>query len=141
MKEAVGVSAKGEKAAQKITGGFMAHARGLRGAAYVHASYNNTIITITDRAGNVIAWMSAGSAGFKGAKKATPFAASKVAEILVEKIAKSGIKELDVFVRGVGSGRDSAIRSLSSHGLDILSIEDVTPLPHNGCRPKKPRRV
>jgi small subunit ribosomal protein S11 len=141
VKEAESVSVQSEKAFKKATGGFVAHARGIRGAAYIHASYNNTIITMTDSAGNVIAWASAGSAGFKGAKKSTPFAASRVAEILVEKITKSGIKEIDVFVRGVGSGRDSAIRSLSSHGLDILSIEDVTPLPHNGCRPKKPRRV
>lgn len=112
-----------------------------RGKAYIQASYNNTIITLTDEWGNVISWTSAGSAGFKGSRKATPFAASRVAEILAEKVKKTGIQDLDVLVRGIGSGRDSAIRSLASHGFNILSIEDVTPLPHNGCRPRKARRV
>lgn len=117
------------------------YAKTINGRAYVHASYNNTIITITDSSGNVISWASAGAIGFKGAKKSTPFAASRVAEILMEKITKTGIKNLEVFVRGIGSGRDSAIRSLASRGLNIVSIEDITPLPHNGCRPKKPRRI
>lgn len=112
-----------------------------RGRAYIHVSYNNTIITLTDTEGKVIAWASAGSAGFKGARKSTPFAASRVTEILTEKIKKIGIKDIEVFVRGIGSGRDSAIRSLASRGLNIISIEDVTPLPHNGCRPRKARRV
>lgn len=112
-----------------------------KGRAYIQASYNNTIITITDLRGNVVSWASAGSVGFKGARKSTPFAASRVAEMVAEKIKKSGIKDIDVFVRGIGSGRDSSIRSLSSHGLNITSIEDVTPLPHNGCRPRKARRV
>lgn len=115
--------------------------RTVNGRAYVHASYNNTIITITDSSGNVISWASAGAVGFKGAKKSTPFAASRVAEILMEKIVKTGIKNIEVFVRGIGSGRDSAVRALASHGLNIVSIEDTTPLPHNGCRPKKPRRI
>ncbi|MEK7627333.1 MAG: 30S ribosomal protein S11 [Patescibacteria group bacterium] len=115
--------------------------RTVNGRAYVHASYNNTIITITDSSGNVISWASAGAVGFKGAKKSTPFAASRVAEILMEKIMKIGMKNIEVFVRGIGSGRDSAIRSLASRGLNIISIEDITPLPHNGCRPKKPRRI
>ena len=117
------------------------YARTVNGRAYVHASYNNTIITITDSFGNVISWASAGAVGFKGAKKSTPFAASRVAEILIEKVIKTGIKNIEVFVRGIGSGRDSAIRSLASRGLNIISIEDITPLPHNGCRPKKPRRI
>ena len=111
------------------------------GIAHIYASYNNTIITITDMQGNVVSWASAGSAGFKGARKSTPFAASRVAEIVTEKIKKSGIRDIDVYVRGIGSGRDSSIRSLSSHGLNITAIEDITPLPHNGCRPKKARRV
>ncbi len=113
----------------------------VNGRAYIHASYNNTIITMTDAKGNVVAWASAGSTGFKGAKKATPFAASRVAEVLMEKVSKAGIRNVDVLVRGIGSGRDSAVRSLSSHGLNVMSIEDITPVPHNGCRPKKPRRV
>jgi len=117
------------------------YARTVNGRAYVHASYNNTIITITDSSGNVISWASAGAVGFKGAKKSTPFAASRVAEILMEKIADTGIKNIEVFVRGIGAGRDSAIRSLASRGLNVISIEDITPLPHNGCRPKKPRRI
>jgi len=140
-KKGSGSEVKEEKAnAIKKTSSY-ARTVTVNGRAYVHASYNNTIITITDSSGNVISWASAGAIGFKGAKKSTPFAASRVAEILMEKIAKTGIKNLEVFVRGIGSGRDSAIRSLASRGLNIVSIEDITPLPHNGCRPKKPRRI
>lgn len=112
-----------------------------RGAAHVKSTYNNVKITITDEGGNVIAWSSSGSLGFRGAKKATPFAASRVAEDVVAKVSKIGLRDIAVFVRGVGSGRDSAIRSLANHGLNILSIRDVTPLPHNGPRAKKVRRV
>ena len=140
-KKGSGSEVKEEKAnAIKKTSSY-ARTVTVNGRAYVHASYNNTIITITDSSGNVISWASAGAIGFKGAKKSTPFAASRVAEILMEKIEKTGIKNLEVFVRGIGSGRDSAIRSLASRGLNIVSIEDITPLPHNGCRPKKPRRI
>jgi len=111
------------------------------GNLYISSTYNNTIITLADSLGNVLAWRSAGSIGFKGTKKATPFAASKVAEALCLVADKLGISKINVFVKGIGSGRDSAVRSLASHGLEILSIADITPIPHNGCRPKKPRRV
>ena len=111
------------------------------GNLYISSTYNNTIITLTDLAGRVLAWRSAGSIGFKGTKKATPFAASKVAEALCLIADKIGVLKINVFVKGIGSGRDSAIRSLVSHGLQIISIKDVTPVPHNGCRPKKARRV
>jgi small subunit ribosomal protein S11 len=112
-----------------------------RGKAFIQSTYNNIIITVTDSDGNVVAWETAGSVGFKGPKKATPFAASKTVESLVRKLAKTGLRELMVFVKGVGSGRESAIRALANQGLDIVSIQDVTPIPHNGCRPRKPRRV
>ena len=112
-----------------------------KGIASIQASYNNTIITITDSKGNTLAWSSAGSLGFTGAKKATPYAAARIAETVVEKIKKTGMQEIDVKVSGVGSGRDSAVRALANHGLTILSIHDVTPLPHNGPKSKNPRRV
>jgi len=112
-----------------------------RGRIYISVSYNNTIITLTDTAGNVLTWASAGNIGFKGTKKSTPFAASKVAETLVERAKKLGINQVVVFVKGIGSGRESAIRSLATHGLNIGSIKDITPIPHNGCRPRKVRRV
>jgi len=112
-----------------------------RAKVFIQSTYNNTLITVTDMQGRVVAWASAGSVGFKGPKKATPFAASRVVEVLVEKMAGTGLREIAVFVRGVGSGRDAAVRALVNHGLEISSIKDVTPVPHNGCRPKKPRRV
>jgi small subunit ribosomal protein S11 len=112
-----------------------------RARIYIQSTYNNTLITLTDMSGNVIAWASSGAVGFKGPKKATPFAASRVVETLIEKVSKLGIKEIDVFVRGVGSGREAAIRALVNHGLEVNSIKDMTPVPHNGCRPPKPRRV
>ena len=112
-----------------------------KGLAFVDATYNNTRITITDENGNVLAWSSAGSLGFKGAKKSTPYAAAKVAETIVEKIRKTGLQDIVVYVKGIGSGRESAARGLANFGLNIVSIADVTPVPHNGCRPKKPRRV
>ena len=111
------------------------------GRIYISSSYNNTIITLTDNQGNVLTWASAGSIGFKGTKKATPFAASKVAEILAQSVKKIGIEKVQVFIKGVGSGRESAIRSLAVRGLDIILIKDITPIPHNGCRPPKVRRV
>lgn len=111
------------------------------GKLYISSSYNNTIITLTDLKGNVLAWASAGSIGFKGTKKATPFAASKVAEAMAQTIRKLGIQKLAVLVKGIGSGRESAIRSLAARGFDIVSITDVTPIPHDGCRPPKVRRV
>jgi small subunit ribosomal protein S11 len=111
------------------------------GRVYISSSYNNTVITLTDSVGNVISWASAGSIGFKGTKKATPFAASKVAEAISQSIKKLGMQKIAVFVKGVGGGRDSAIRSLVARGLDISSIIDITPIPHDGCRPPKVRRV
>lgn len=113
----------------------------IRGKAFIQSTYNNTIITITDVDGKVVAWESAGSVGFKGPKKATPFAASKTVESLAKKLGKVGLKEVSVFVKGVGSGREAAVRALAAQGIDILSIKDITPIPHNGCRPQKPRRV
>jgi len=111
------------------------------GRIYISSSYNNTIITLTDNQGNVLTWASAGSIGFKGTKKATPFAASKVAETLAQSVKKIGIEKVQVFIKGVGPGRESAIRSLAVRGLDIILIKDITPIPHNGCRPPKVRRV
>jgi small subunit ribosomal protein S11 len=111
------------------------------GRIYIRASYNNTVITATDDKGNVLAWMSSGSLGFSGPKKSTPFAASKVAEAISEKLSRSGPSRVDIFVNGVGAGRDSALRSFVAKGFDITSIKDVTPIPHNGPRPKKARRV
>jgi small subunit ribosomal protein S11 len=111
------------------------------GRVYIFSSYNNTIINVTDSKGNVLTWASAGAIGFKGAKKATPFASSKVAETVVERAKKMGIEKVKVFVKGIGSGRESAIRSLVARGMEIDSIKDITPIPHNGCRPRKPRRV
>jgi len=111
------------------------------GRIYISSTYNNTIITLTDLSGNVLGWTSAGSIGFKGTKKATPFAASKVSEAMGQIAQKLGIEKVEVFVKGIGSGRESAIRSLAARGLDIVSIKDVTPVPHNGCRPAKVRRV
>jgi len=111
------------------------------GRIYISSSYNNTIITLTDSKGNVLHWISAGSIGFKGAKKATPFAASKVAEAMGQVIKKLGIEKLAIFVKGIGSGRESAIRSFAARGLEVVSITDITPVPHNGCRPPKVRRV
>lgn len=111
------------------------------GRIYINATYNNTIITVTDKNGNVLAWASSGSLGFSGPKKATPFAASKVAEAIAQKIQRSGPVNVEVFVRGLGSGRDAAIRSLAAKGLNIVSLKDITPIPHNGPRPPKERRV
>ena len=112
-----------------------------RGAAHIHSSFNNTIVSITDNAGNVIAWGSAGGLGFKGSRKSTPFAAGEVAETAAKKAMEHGLKTVEVYVKGPGSGRESAIRALQTAGLEISAIKDVTPIPHNGCRPPKKRRV
>ncbi len=111
------------------------------GKLYVEATYNNTKVSITDDRGNIVAWSSSGSLGFAGAKKGTPFAAAKVGELLADKGAAMGLKEVAVVVSGVGSGRESAIRAFASKGIHITSIKDTTPVPHNGPRPPKPRRV
>jgi small subunit ribosomal protein S11 len=112
-----------------------------RGRAYVQSTFNNTLITMTDPNGNVVAWSSAGSAGFKGSRKSTPYAAQMAAEAAARRAMEHGMRQVDVFVRGPGSGREAAIRSLQAAGISILSIRDVTPIPHNGCRPPKRRRV
>ncbi|HNZ86266.1 MAG TPA: 30S ribosomal protein S11 [bacterium] len=112
-----------------------------RGRAYISATYNNTIITLTDHNGNVLSWSSAGIMGFKGPKKATPYAAEVIAKDAVTKAKVYGLEDVDVFVKGVGAGRDASIRGIHSGGLNIISIKDVTPIPHNGCRAPKPRRV
>ena len=113
----------------------------LEGKAYIQATFNNTLITITDNSGNAIAWGSAGISGFKGARKGTPFAAQLAATATARKAIEQGMKQVAVFVKGPGSGRETAIRSLQSAGLEITSIKDVTPILHNGCRPPKQRRV
>jgi len=113
----------------------------IEGIAHIHATFNNTIITITDLAGNTIAWATAGGSGFRGSRKSTPFAAQVAAEKAGTKAQEFGLKDIVVKVKGPGPGRDSALRSLNAIGLHIVSIEDVTPLPHNGCRPPKQRRV
>jgi small subunit ribosomal protein S11 len=112
-----------------------------RGQAHIMANYNNTIITITDQNGNVLAWSSAGACGFKGSKKSTPYAAGIVVKKAMEKISDTDMQEVDVFLKGVGSGREGAVRALHTNGLQVMSIKDMTPIPHNGCRPPKVRRV
>lgn len=111
------------------------------GMVYIQATYNNTIITVTDQGGAVLAWSSAGKMGFKGPKKSTPFAAGITVRDVVEHVRDFGLKNVDVFVRGVGSGREAAVRALGAQGLNVISIKDVTPIPHNGVRPPKVRRV
>ena len=112
-----------------------------KGSAHIRSSYNNTIVTITDVNGNAISWASAGGLGFKGSKKSTPFAAQMAAETAAKAAMDHGLKSVEVFVKGPGSGRESAIRALQTAGLDVTMIKDVTPIPHNGCRPPKRRRV
>jgi small subunit ribosomal protein S11 len=111
------------------------------GKAYIQSTFNNTIITLTDPRGNVIAWSSAGTSGFKGSRKGTPYAAQMAANTVTKKAMEYGLKQVEVFVKGPGSGREAAIRALQSAGLTITIIRDVTPIPHNGCRPTKRRRV
>ncbi len=136
LKESDAVEAKAKKEFKVKTA---AHTR--QGLVYISSSYNNTIISLTDEGGNLLCWKSSGSIGFKGTKKGTPFAASKVAEAIAEAIKKLAVERVQVLVKGIGSGRDSAVRSLAARGIDIVSIKDITPIPHNGCRPRKPRRV
>jgi small subunit ribosomal protein S11 len=111
------------------------------GKAFVKATYNNTIVTLTDTNGNVLSWASAGAAGFKGPKKSTPYAAQIITKMACEKAKEYGLTEVSVFVKGVGTGRESAVRALNANGLNVTLIKDITPIPHNGCRSKKPRRV
>ncbi|MFH1451386.1 MAG: 30S ribosomal protein S11 [bacterium] len=129
-----------EEASQK---GIKAEPRRVlgEGKIYIASSYNNTIMTLTDVQGNVLSWVTAGRLGFKGSKKSTPFAASRVAEILSDTAKKMGIGKIKVFVKGVGGGRESALRALIARGLEVTAIKDITPVPHNGCRPRKVRRM
>ncbi len=113
----------------------------VEGVLYVESSYNNTRISLSDKSGNILAWSSSGALGFKGAKKGTPFAAGKIGELIGEKAQQAGLKEVAVIVKGVGSGRESAIRAFSTFGVEITSIIDKTPVPHNGPKPRKPRHV
>ncbi len=111
------------------------------GAVHIKASFNNTIVTVTDAHGNVLGWASAGGAGFRGPKKATPYAASVIVKQVLERVKPYGITDVSVFVRGVGSGREAAVRALNANGLNVIALKDVTPIPHNGCRPPRVRRV
>jgi small subunit ribosomal protein S11 len=131
-----------EESGSRSRGRKRSEARQIRfGFAHVQATYNNTIITLTDMQGNVLGWSSAGRMGFRGPKKSTPYAAGVIVRDAVERVKPHGLAEVNVFVRGVGSGREAAIRALHANGLQVLSIRDVTPIPHNGCRPPRPRRV
>jgi small subunit ribosomal protein S11 len=130
------VTVKGKK--KKKAAPFL---RGGRGQAHIKSSYNNTIISITDLNGSVLCWASAGKCGFKGPKKSTPYAAGIVAKAAVDKIKDLGIKEFDVFIKGVGAGREAAVRAFDTYGIKVMNIKDVTPIQHGGCRPKGRRRV
>lgn len=135
LKEREGVEKKLDKSSKFSSSKFK------EGRVYIHSTYNNIIITLTDPEGNVLAQTSAGKIGFKGTKKATPFAASKVAGGMADILNKMRIKKISIFVKGVGSGRDSALRSFGARDVEIETIKDLTPIPHNGCRPPKVRRV
>ena len=130
------------KPAPRKKGGKKRERREVRtGVAHIQATFNNTIVTVTDRTGNVVSWSSAGSAGFKGSRKSTPFAAQVAAESAGRAAQEHGVKNLEVRIKGPGPGRESAVRALNALGLKIISIQDVTPVPHNGCRPPKRRRM
>lgn len=124
---------------------FVKHKKGRKyvpqGQAYIYSTYNNTIVSLTDANGNVIAQSSSGRLGFRGAKKSTPYAAGKVVKAAIDKAQIYGLEKVDVFLKGIGAGREAAVRALAANGLSILSIKDQTPIPHNGCRPRKARRV
>lgn len=132
-----------EKIEEKVTKGRVTKLKKKieKGRVYIKSTYNNTIITLTDDEGNIIFWTSSGKVGFKGTKKGTPFAATKVSEVVSNAIYKLGLKEISVFIKGIGQGRESSLRSLAHRGVNITFIKDVTPVPHNGTRPKKTRRV
>ncbi|MFC1962690.1 30S ribosomal protein S11 [Chloroflexota bacterium] len=128
--------------AQKKTKGKKREKKSIpRGRAYIQSTFNNTLITLTDLKGNVIAWGSSGTAGFKGSRKGTPYAAQRAAQDASRRAMEHGLRQVEVYIKGPGSGREAAIRSLQSSGLMITSIRDVTPTPHNGCRPPKKRRI
>jgi small subunit ribosomal protein S11 len=136
-----GVAAEAEKRPGRARGGKGAGRGVTAGIAHIQATFNNTIVSITDQHGNVISWASAGSVGFKGSRKSTPFAAQMAAENAASKARGAGLRQVRVYVRGPGAGREAAIRSLQAAGLEISAIKDVTPIPHNGCRAPKRRRV
>lgn len=125
-----------KKTKKKKVAKIVSHAR-----AYVQASFNNTIISVADQNGDVLGWASAGMVGFKGPKKATPYAAGQVVKKVLDSIKEYGVKEVNVFIKGIGGGREGAIRGFNTNGVNVLSIKDLTPIPHNGCRPPKRRRV
>ena len=130
------------KPAPRKKGGKKRERREVRtGIAHIQATFNNTIVTLTDRMGNVVSWSSAGSAGFKGSRKSTPYAAAMSADGAARRAMEHGMRQVEVFVKGPGAGREQAIRSLQAAGLEVTAITDVTPIPHNGCRPPKRRRV
>ncbi len=129
------------KAAKKVTGKRRVKKNIERGAAHIRSTFNNTLVTISDVNGNAISWASAGGMGFKGSRKSTPFAAQMAAETAAKAAMEHGLKTVEVFVKGPGAGREAAIRALQTAGLEITMIKDVTPIPHNGCRPPKRRRV
>ncbi|MBU0546613.1 30S ribosomal protein S11 [Patescibacteria group bacterium] len=135
LKESDKIKSKLQKEVQKT---FSVNGEG---RVYIYSSYNNTILTLTDRQGRVLHWVTAGSIGFKGTKKGTPFAASKAAEAMSAAAEKMKIKKLEIIIKGIGTGREAAVRSMAARDFDLISITDVTPVPHNGCRPPKPRRV
>ena len=138
------IAKKGERepvAAGKASLGKLPKKKLASGILHIQATYNNTLLTFTDKQGNAVMQISSGALGFKGAKKGTPFAASKAAEIMADKAKAIGVKDIDVVVKGVGAGRDSAIRTFANKGIEITSIRDATPVPHNGPTPPKPRRV
>ncbi len=132
-----------EKVDQKLRKEIKVQSSGAfrKGKIFISSTYNNTLISLTNQKGDVLVWRSAGSIGFKGTKKGTSFAASRVAEAIALACQKFRIREIEVFVKGIGGGRDTALKTLANRGLEIDQIRDVTPMPHNGCRPKKPRRV
>lgn len=133
--------AEGEKAKPAYKKSKKSSKQIQRGQAYIQCTYNNTKLVITDLAGGVLGWSSSGLLGFKGAKKSTPYASTQVANDVSEKVTKYGIRDLEVYVKGVGSGREASIRALAARGYSLVVIKDLTPVPHNGCRPRKPRRV
>ena len=137
LKEREDIESKMQKVAS--SSGVRKHSK--NGFVYISSSYNNTILTLTDEQGNVLFWVSAGKIGFKGTKKGTPYAANRVAELMAQTIQKLKLDEINIKVKGIGGGRESAVRALVAHGVNIVSLEDVTSIPHNGCRAKKPRRV
>lgn len=139
--EAVQVEKIGKPALKKKGKKTAAVRQVATGRTYVKATYNNTIVTFTDQNGNVLSWCSAGQCGFKGPKKATPYASTMIVKTAAEKVKQYGLKEVSVFVKGIGGGREAAIRALNANGFIVTSIKDITPIPHNGCRAPRPRRV